>query len=60
MVKTLVEAVVLVFPGDVPVPAELPRDADSDYSGPVVLLGTLAIVALFGFSDQRPSPCFRL
>ncbi len=31
VVKTLVEAIILVFPGYVSVPAELPRDVDSDH-----------------------------
>ncbi len=31
VVKTLVEAIILVFLGNVPVPAKLPRDADPNH-----------------------------
>ncbi|SQB28377.1 aminoglycoside/multidrug efflux system [Citrobacter koseri] len=31
VVKTLLEAIALVFPGDVPVPAKLPRHVDPHY-----------------------------
>lgn len=50
VVKTLAEAIILVFLGNVSVPAELPRDADSDYRRAGGTLGYICRPAIFGFS----------
>jgi multidrug efflux pump len=51
VIHTLLEAMVLVFLGDVPVPAEPALHADpGDRRAPMALLGTCAVMLLTGFS----------
>ncbi|STT79021.1 aminoglycoside efflux pump [Klebsiella pneumoniae] len=50
VVKTLLEAILLVFLVDVSVPAELPRPLIPTIAVPVVLMGTFAVLYACGYS----------